>query len=97
MLSVGLVIAAARLWVRTGVFREPRYWVSMVIVLFFQVLTDGWLTKRSAPIVVYRRSAILGLRVPFDIPVEDYLFGFSLVSLTILLWSPAGRGRSRAG
>ena len=38
---------------RTGLFRKPAYWISMGIVLFFQVLTDGWLTKLSAPIVIY--------------------------------------------
>ena len=38
---------------RTGLFRRPAYWLSMVIVLGFQVPVDGWLTKRSAPIVIY--------------------------------------------
>jgi membrane protein implicated in regulation of membrane protease activity len=28
----------------------------------------------------------LGLRVPWDIPIEDFGFGFAMVTLTILLW-----------
>jgi hypothetical protein len=32
-----------------------------------------------------------GLRFPWDIPVEDYLFGYSMVTLTILLWVRWGR------
>ena len=39
---------------RTGLFRRPSYWISMVIVIGFQILVDGWLTKLSAPIVVPR-------------------------------------------
>jgi hypothetical protein len=35
---------------RTGLLRKPAYWISMVIVLGFQVPVDGWLTKLSAPI-----------------------------------------------
>lgn len=71
---------------RTNLFRRPAYWVSMVIVLGFQVLVDGWLTKRSAPIVIYNERHTGGVRFPFDIPVEDFLFGFALVTAVLLLW-----------
>lgn len=93
VLSVFAVVAIELLWLRTGVFRRPGYWISMAIVLAFQVLADGWLTKLSAPIVRYDPRQLTGLRFPFDIPVEDYLFGFSLVTLTLLLWL---RGRKPA-
>jgi lycopene cyclase domain-containing protein len=55
------------------------------------VLVDGWLTKLSAPIVLYEREEFLGIRFPWDVPVEDYLFGFALVTLVMLLWDRAGR------
>jgi lycopene cyclase domain-containing protein len=71
---------------RTGLFRRPAYWLSMVIVLGFQVPVDGWLTKRSAPIVIYNEWQTSGVRFPFDIPVEDFLFGFALVTAVLLLW-----------
>ncbi|MBX9640928.1 MAG: lycopene cyclase domain-containing protein [Mycobacteriaceae bacterium] len=71
---------------RTGLFRKPAYWLSMVIVLGFQVPVDGWLTKRSAPVVIYDERQTSGLRFPFDIPVEDFLFGFALVTGVLLLW-----------
>ncbi|WP_236792885.1 lycopene cyclase domain-containing protein [Amycolatopsis sp. GM8] len=92
-LSVPAVVAVELWWLRTGLFRRPAYWISMVIVLAFQILVDGWLTKLSAPIVRYDPDQLTGLRFPFDIPVEDYLFGFSLVTLTLLLWL---RGRKTA-
>ena len=71
---------------RTGLFRTRTYWISMVIVFGFQVLVDGWLTKLSAPIVIYNEAHTSGLRFPWDIPVEDFLFGWALVTAVLLLW-----------
>ena len=86
-----LVVVAEVAWLRTGLFRTKAYWLSMAIILFFMVLVDGWLTKLSAPIVLYNPDEFSGIRVPWDIPVEDYLFGFALVTLVMLLWDRAGR------
>lgn len=80
------VVAAELLWLRTGLFRSAQYWVSMAIVFAFQVLVDGWLTKLSAPIVAYAPGQHLGVRFPWDVPVEDFGFGFAMVTLTLLLW-----------
>jgi lycopene cyclase domain-containing protein len=78
---------------RTGLFRRAAYWISMAIVLVFQVLVDGWLTKLSAPIVIYDDHHTTGVRFPFDIPVEDFLFGWAMVTAVLLLWE---RRRKRA-
>lgn len=71
---------------RTGLFRRPAYWISMAIVVGFQIPVDGWLTKLSAPIVIYDDRHTSGIRFPFDIPVEDFLFGWALVTAVLLLW-----------
>jgi len=84
------VILLERCWLRTGLFRRPEYWCTLAVVLGFQVAVDGWLTKLSAPIVLYDRPSTLGVRAPWDIPVEDFAFGFSLVTLVLLLWVRAG-------
>ena len=87
--SVVAVIAVCALEfgvLRTGLFRRRAYWLTMVIVLGFQIPVDGWLTKLSAPIVIYDDRQTSGLRFPFDIPVEDFLFGFALVTAVLLLW-----------
>ena len=92
------VIALEFAVLRTGLFRKPGYWISMVIVVGFQILVDGWLTKLSAPIVIYDRRQTSGLRFPFDIPIEDFLFGWALVTAVLLLWErqrhrdPEGEG-----
>ena len=92
--AVLIVIAVELLWFKTGLFRKLTFYVSWAIILFFMVLVDGWLTKLSAPIVIYNRDENSGIRFPWDIPVEDYLFGFALITLTMLLWERAGRGPS---
>jgi lycopene cyclase domain-containing protein len=71
---------------RTGLFRRPAYWISMAIVLAFQIPVDGWLTKLSAPIVIYDDRHTSGIRFPFDIPVEDFLFGWAMVTAVLLMW-----------
>lgn len=86
-----LVVVAEVAWLKTGLFRDRTYWIAMAIVAFFQVLVDGWLTKLSAPIVLYAPDEFSGVRFPWDVPVEDYLFGFALVTLVMLLWERAGR------
>ncbi len=92
-----MVIAVELLWLKTGLFRKVTFYVSWAIILFFMVLVDGWLTKLSAPIVLYNEEESSGIRFPWDIPVEDYLFGFALITLTMLLWERAGRGGAAGG
>lgn len=86
VLGVVVVVAAELLWWRTGIFRRPRFWIALGIVAFFQCLVDGWLTKLPDAIVLYAPEHMLGLRYPFDVPVEDFLFGFAMVTMTIALW-----------
>ena len=95
--SVLATLAVERWWLRTGLLRTAQFWVSLAIVLFFMVLTDGWLTKLSAPIVLYDDAQTLGLRAPWDIPVEDFGFGFSMVTLTLLLWVRRTRSQEAQG
>jgi lycopene cyclase domain-containing protein len=94
--SVLAVVALETFWLRTGLFRRPAFWVAYAICLFFQVLVDGWLTKLSAPIVRYDEAEFSGWRFPFDIPVEDYVYGFTLIALTLLLWERTRPGARRS-
>ena len=85
------VVAAVLLDVvvlRTRVLTRRVFWVSYAIVVFFQLLTNGWLTGRD--IVTYAESEILGLRVAFA-PVEDLMFGFGLVLCSCVAWTWLGR------
>jgi lycopene cyclase domain-containing protein len=86
IISVIVVCVLELAILHTGLFRKPAYWISMVIVFAFQIPTDGWLTKLSAPIVIYNEAHTSGVRFPWDIPVEDFLFGWALVTAVLLLW-----------
>ena len=93
VISVLAVCALEFTVLHTGLFRRPAYWLSMVIVLGFQIPVDGWLTKLSAPVVIYNEPQTSGLRFPFDIPVEDFLFGFAMVTGVLLLWERQRTGQ----
>lgn len=95
LLSVVLVCIWEMTILRTGLFRKPAYWVAMAIVLGFQIPVDGWLTKLNAPIVLYASEHFSGLRFPWDIPVEDFLFGFAMVTTALLLWEHQAQQRGQ--
>ena len=76
---------------RTGLFRTPAYWVSMLIVLGFMIPVDGWLTKLSAPIVIYNDADTSGIRPIWDILLEEYAYAFALITLVLVMWVWSGR------
>ena len=85
------VVAMELAILRTGLFGKVEYWISMGIVVAFQVIVDGWLTKLSAPIVIYNEQHTSGVRFPWDIPVEDFVFGWAMVTAVLLLWEKQRR------
>ena len=95
--AVAVVLAEVFLF-RSGLFRSRAYWVAMVIVLAFMVAVDGWLTKLSAPIVIYDDEQTSGIRPIWDILLEEYAYAFALLTIVILLWDRAARrdGRDEA-
>jgi len=95
-LSVIIVIALELAWFRTGIFATAQYWIALAIVFGFQILVDGRLTKLPDPIVIYDPTEMLGWRFPWDIPIEDFGFAFSMVTLAVVLWRRA-LGRRRVG
>lgn len=88
LLSVLLVVIADRYWLKTRLLQRKAYWTAYAIILFFQLLTNWWLTSRN--ILSYSEEAIVGWRIA-SAPAEDLLFGFSMVTLTISLWIFWGR------
>ena len=59
------------------------FWFSYAIIFPFQLLTNWWLTSRN--IVTYSKDTIWGARIAAA-PVEDILFGFSLILITLDNW-----------
>ena len=87
-----VVVVLELAWFRTGIFRLRSYWLAMAIVFAFQIPIDGWMTKLSDPIVIYNPDALSGLRFPLDIPTEEFVYAFAMVTLAILLWERAKPG-----
>ncbi|MFI0433528.1 MAG: lycopene cyclase domain-containing protein [Candidatus Nanopelagicales bacterium] len=102
VIAVLVVCVLDLLIVRTKLLRRRVFWVSYAIVVFFQLLTNGVLTGFG--IVRYNGEAIIGSSSPVDgpppffgqgrlafAPVEDLMFGFALVVLTLVGWVWWGR------
>lgn len=87
LLAVAVAVVVDLAVLRTGLLRTRAFWVAYAIVLFFQLVTNGLLT--GIPIVRYDPSAILGQRLVFA-PVEDVLFGFAMVVVTLATWVRLG-------
>lgn len=73
---------------RTRLLRRPVFWATYPIIILFQMISNGILTGRN--IVRYDPAAIIGLRLAHA-PVEDLVFGFALVLLTLSVWVWLGR------
>ncbi len=98
VLAAVAVIALELTWLRTGIFGRSAYWIAMVVVFAFMIPVDGWMSKVPNPIVVYDPSVLSGLRFPIDIPIEEFVYAFAMVTLALVLWERAGprEGSSRA-
>lgn len=104
-LGVAAVVVAILIDVfglRTRMVTRKVFWVSYSIIFVFQLITNGVLT--GFRIVRYAGDAIIGSTTPIDsappfigdgrlifAPVEDLLFGFSLVLITLSTWVWLGR------
>ena len=88
------VLLLEQLVLRSGLLREPAYWISMAICYAFMIPVDGWLTKHSATIVIYRPEDTSGIYPIWDIPLEEYAYAFALLTLVMLTWDRLGARES---
>ena len=102
ILAVIAVVLIDVLGFRTNLITKKIFWVSYTIIFVFQLITNGVLTGFG--IVRYSGEAIIGSTTPVDgpppfigdgrlvfAPIEDLLFGFALVLLTLVMWVWLGR------
>ena len=88
VLGVVVVVVLDLGVVRTRLLRRRVFWAAYAIVLFFQLITNGLLT--GLPVVRYDQADIIGWRLVYA-PVEDVLFGFAMVVITLSIWVWLGR------
>ena len=78
---------------RTRMVTRKVFWTAYAIIVFFQLLMTGVLTGLA--VVVYDERAIWGPRIAYA-PVEDLLFGFAMVTLTLASWAAVNRRANTA-
>lgn len=66
-----------------NILKKKEFYLFILIIFGFKLLVNGYLT--GADIVMYDPNFFLGIRLG-SIPLEDFIFGFSLVSLGIIFW-----------
>ncbi len=102
ILAIALALVIDFWILRTRLLTRRLFWVSYSIIICFQLLTNGALT--GFRIVRYSGDAIIGSTTPENqappfigdgrlifAPVEDLMFGFALVLLTLAMWIWLGR------
>jgi len=85
ILVIAFVLLAVFLDRASGInlLRKKEYYFFILMIQFFKVLVNGYLTGKA--IVIYNPEFFMGIRIG-SIPVEDFLFGFSMVTMTIIFW-----------
>jgi lycopene cyclase domain-containing protein len=93
VVAVVAVLVVDLVVLRTRLVTRRVFWLAYAIVLAFQLLVNGVLTGRG--VVTYDPGAIWGPRIAYA-PVEDLLFGFALVTLTLASWAAVNRRANTA-
>ena len=88
LLAIALTLVNDLFLLRTRLLLRKVFWTSYAIIIFFQLITNGWLTYNK--IVIYSEEMIVGVRIAFA-PIEDLGFGFALVANVMALWVYLGR------
>lgn len=88
ILAILFTIVIDMLLLKTRLLTRKVFWTSYAIILFFQLITNWWLTSNE--IVIYSPEFILGPRIA-SAPIEDLGFGFALVTNVMALWVYWGR------
>ncbi len=68
---------------KVRILRNKIFYFFIVVILVFKFLVNGYLT--STKIVMYNPKFFMGLRAG-SIPFEDFIFGFSMVTISIIFW-----------
>lgn len=85
LLAVGGVLVSLLLdtVLKTRLIRTKAFWIFWGVMAVLTTIINGYLTGR--PIVIYGETFFLNIRF-ITIPIEDYLFGFALLTMNLVLW-----------
>ena len=89
---VGVLVVDLAVY-RTRMVTRKVFWAAYAIIVTFQLLMNGVLT--GLDVVTYDERTIWGPRIAYA-PVEDLLFGFAMVTLTLASWAAVNRRANTA-
>jgi lycopene cyclase domain-containing protein len=95
ILSLLSVVAAVLLdrWSGVRLLRRREYYVLLAFIFVMKVIVNGYLTGLMGhAIVLYDPGFFLGVRL-ITIPLEDFGFGFGMITLCIVVWEWLGQHR----
>ncbi len=76
---------------KTGILFQRKTLYFIIMLSGFILIFNGYLTAR--PVVLYNPKVQLNFRI-ITIPVEDFLYGYSLVFLCIIIFKRLGKGET---
>lgn len=68
---------------QTKLAQRKDFWILQGIVVILASIVDNIISGR--PYVFFNPEIIVGIRVLF-VPIENYLFGFSMITLNLILF-----------
>jgi lycopene cyclase domain-containing protein len=68
---------------KTNLLKRKLFWLTHAFVALMNMAVNGYLTSR--PIVLYADEFFMGFRLG-SIPIEDFFYGFGLITLNIVLF-----------
>ncbi|MCF7873350.1 MAG: lycopene cyclase domain-containing protein [Candidatus Omnitrophica bacterium] len=85
LISLGSIVITFLLekLLKTGLFKKIEYYIYLIFIMAAELIVNGLITSKG--IVKYNSDFYLGIKVG-SIPVEDFFFGFSMVTTTIMFW-----------
>lgn len=89
LVALGLV-GALDMLLSTDILARKNTYIYLGIIFLLNLVFNGYLTGR--PVVIYNESYQLGIRI-WTIPVEDFIYGFSMLLMNTILYEKCKRWR----
>jgi lycopene cyclase domain-containing protein len=83
-----LAVIIIDILLKTRLILSRKFWVFWCVMFVLIFAVNGYLTWR--PVVIYGEEYFMNIRL-FTIPFEDFLYGFSLITINIVLWESITR------
>lgn len=90
MVSSGIMFLVDK-YLKTELFLHKNFYYYLLLVAVFTILFNGYLTWR--PVVTYDPIYQLDFRI-WTVPVEDFLFGFSLLFIATSIFIKLEKGKN---